>query len=66
MSRLLRFERSLSPLYKPFPHQREAFEAVKDKEFFGIFHEQGLGKLKLQLILLYIGLKKAIVILLFL
>ena len=58
MSRLLRFERSLSPLYKPFPHQREAFEAVKDKDFFGIFHEQGLGKTKIAIDLALYWLEK--------
>ena len=58
MSRLLRFERSLSPLYKPFPHQSEAFEAAKDKDFFGIFHEQGLGKTKIAIDLALYWLEK--------
>tara|TARA_B100000963_G_scaffold54829_1_gene43009 strand:+ start:1847 stop:3310 length:1464 start_codon:yes stop_codon:yes gene_type:complete len=46
-TKLKRFERSLKPIYQPFKHQSEAFEAVKDKEYFGIFHEQGLGKTKI-------------------
>ena len=32
-----------------FPHQLEAFEAVKDLPFAAIFHEQGLGKTKIGL-----------------
>lgn len=45
--KLKRFERSLKPIYQPYKHQSEAFEAIKDKVFFGIFHEQGLGKTKI-------------------
>ena len=32
-----------------FPHQLEAFQAVKDLPFAAIFHEQGLGKTKIGL-----------------
>lgn len=32
-----------------FPHQLEAFEAVKDLPFAAVFHEQGLGKTKIGL-----------------
>ena len=32
-----------------FPHQLEAFEAVKNLKFAAIFHEQGLGKTKIGL-----------------
>ena len=45
--KLKRFERSLKPIYQPYKHQSEAFEAINDKVFFGIFHEQGLGKTKI-------------------
>ncbi len=32
-----------------FPHQLEAFEAIKDLAYAAIFHEQGLGKTKIGL-----------------
>ncbi|MDD9996698.1 MAG: DEAD/DEAH box helicase [Rhodospirillaceae bacterium] len=32
-----------------FPHQLEAFEAIKDLSYAAIFHEQGLGKTKIGL-----------------
>jgi len=32
-----------------FPHQLEAFEAIKDLPFAAVFHEQGLGKTKIGL-----------------
>lgn len=45
--KLQRYKQNLKPVYKPFNHQMEAFEAIKDKAYFGIFHEQGLGKTKI-------------------
>ena len=38
--KLQRYKQNLKPVYKPFNHQMEAFEAIKDKAYFGIFHEQ--------------------------
>lgn len=40
---------SLEAKQSAFPHQLEAFEAVKQLEFAAIFHEQGLGKTKIGL-----------------
>jgi SNF2 family DNA or RNA helicase len=40
-----------------FPFQRDAFDLMKDKEYFAIFHEQGLGKTKIAIDLLYYWLK---------
>ena len=45
--KLRRFPKSHKPIYKPFNFQADAFENIKDKDFFGIFHEQGLGKTKI-------------------
>ncbi len=56
--KLKRFERSLKPIYQPFKHQSEAFEAIKDKNYFGIFHEQGLGKTKIAIDLALYWLEK--------
>ena len=33
----------------PFPHQLDAFRAIKDLQYAAIFHEQGLGKTKIAL-----------------
>ena len=32
---------------KPFAHQQECFDLMKDKEFYGLIAEQGLGKTKI-------------------
>ena len=32
---------------KPFKHQQEVFDKYRDREYFGIFAEQGLGKSKM-------------------
>ena len=50
--------RGLRPIYKPFNFQAEAFESIKDKEYFGIFHEQGLGKTKIAIDLALYWLEK--------
>jgi SNF2 family DNA or RNA helicase len=34
---------------KPFAHQQECFDIMKDKDFYGLFAEQGLGKTKIVL-----------------
>ena len=36
-----------------FPFQKDAFDLIKDTEYFAIFHEQGLGKSKIAIDLLY-------------
>lgn len=46
---LVRKKANLEATQSPFPHQLEAFEAVKDLPFAAIFHEQGLGKTKIGL-----------------
>lgn len=40
---------NLSPKLNAFPYQKEAVDEVKDLEYGGIFHEQGLGKTKIAL-----------------
>lgn len=40
-----------------FPFQKDAFNVIKDAEYFAIFHEQGLGKTKIAIDLLYHWLK---------
>ncbi len=45
---------NLSVKHDAFPYQREAVEAIRDKPYAAIFHEQGLGKTKIAIdILLY-------------
>lgn len=45
---------NLSVKHIAFPYQREAVEAIRDKEYAAIFHEQGLGKTKIAIdILIY-------------
>lgn len=36
-----------------FPFQKDAFNLIKDKKYFAIFHEQGLGKTKIAIDLSY-------------
>ena len=43
---------NLSAKLDAFPYQYEAFEAMKDKTYAAIFHEQGLGKTKIAIDLL--------------
>ena len=38
---------NLKATHQAFNYQLDAFNAIKDKEYFGIFHEQGLGKTKI-------------------
>lgn len=44
-----------------FPFQKEAFNLIKNEEYFAIFHEQGLGKTKIAIDLLYHWLKTSAV-----
>ncbi|MGO7078729.1 DEAD/DEAH box helicase [Rhizobium johnstonii] len=48
---MLRIEKaaSLDAKRSAFPHQMEAFAAVKDLPYAAVFHEQGLGKTKIGL-----------------
>ena len=39
-----------------YPFQQEAFDQIKDNEYFAIFHEQGLGKTKIAIDLTYFWL----------
>ncbi len=57
---LKRFKKSLSPIYKPYNFQADAFNHIKDEDFFGIFHEQGLGKTKIAIDLALYWLEKEI------
>lgn len=51
-------EPSLMAKFNAFPYQKEAFEAIKDKEYAAIFHEQGLGKTKIAIDLLLYWLEE--------
>ena len=44
-----------------YPFQQEAFEQIKDHEYFAIFHEQGLGKTKIAIDLTYYWLSNELV-----
>ncbi len=52
MAKFLRQNPILDLTYDAYPYQREAFDSIKDMEFAGIFHEQGLGKTKIAIDLL--------------
>ena len=45
----------------PFPHQLDAFRAIKDLPYAAIFHEQGLGKTKIAVDLLLYWLVRDVV-----
>lgn len=45
--KLKEFTVDLRPKFEAFQYQSDAFNASKDHEYFGIFHEQGLGKTKI-------------------
>ena len=52
MVKFIRQNPVLELTYDAYPFQKEAFESIKDMEFAGIFHEQGLGKTKIAIDLL--------------
>ncbi len=54
---ILNKEPILEAKYNAYPYQMDAFEAIKDLEYAGIFHEQGLGKTKIAIDLLLYWLK---------
>ena len=55
--KLIRQAPRLSLKKDAFPFQKDAFNLIKDKEFFAIFHEQGLGKTKIAIDLVYYWLQ---------
>jgi len=44
---LIRKKLNLKLKKDAYPFQKDAFDEIKDKEYFAIFHEQGLGKTKI-------------------
>ena len=46
---------NLKPKKDAFPYQYEAIEEIKDLEYSGVFHEQGLGKTKIAVDVFFIG-----------
>jgi SNF2 family DNA or RNA helicase len=52
MVKFIRQNPVLELTHDAYPYQKEAFESIKDMEFAGIFHEQGLGKTKIAIDLL--------------
>ncbi len=57
-SRFIRQEPVLSLNYDAYPYQEQAFDAVKELDYAGIFHEQGLGKTKIAMDLICYWLSK--------
>jgi SNF2 family DNA or RNA helicase len=57
----LKREPRLDSKHEAFWFQREAFEAIRDKEYAAVFHEQGLGKSKIAIDLILYWLEKRIV-----
>ena len=55
--KLIRQLPTLSLKKDAFPFQKDAFNLIKDKEYFAIFHEQGLGKTKIAIDLVYYWLQ---------
>jgi SNF2 family DNA or RNA helicase len=51
--KLIRKQPNLVLKKNAFPFQQEAIDLIKDKEYFAIFHEQGLGKTKIAIDLIY-------------
>ena len=49
---------NLNIKHEAFRYQNEAFEALKDLDYSGIFHEQGLGKTKIAIDLMVYWLQK--------
>lgn len=49
---VFRTAHNFEPTHKPFPYQKQAFDAIKELEYCAILHEQGLGKTKIALDLL--------------
>jgi SNF2 family DNA or RNA helicase len=54
---ILRKKLNLKLKKEAYPFQQDAFEEIKDKEYFAIFHEQGLGKTKIAIDLAFYWLE---------
>ncbi len=52
---------NLSLKKNAFPFQKDAFDIIKDHEYFAVFHEQGLGKTKIAIDLSYYWLSEGLV-----
>ncbi len=61
MTIVLKKEPSLEAKHSAFVYQLEAVDAVKDLDYGGIFHEQGLGKTKIAIDLILYWLEKKII-----
>ena len=44
--------------HEAYPFQNQAFEVIKDKDYFAVFHEQGLGKTKIAIDLSFYWLEE--------
>ena len=58
---VLKREPDLRAKYDAFQYQTEATEAIRDREYGAIFHEQGLGKTKIALDIVRYWLEKRLV-----
>lgn len=56
--KLIRKDPILNLKKDAFPFQQDALNLIKDEEYFAIFHEQGLGKTKIAIDLLYYWLRQ--------
>ena len=54
---ILRKKLNLKLKKEAYPFQQDAFEEIKDREYFAIFHEQGLGKTKIAIDLAFYWLE---------
>ena len=55
---LIREPLNLKLNHKAYPFQFDAFNIIKDEDYFAIFHEQGLGKTKIAIDLAFYWLKE--------
>ena len=58
---LIRNRPLLSLKKTAFAFQKDALEIIKDSEYFAIFHEQGLGKTKIAIDLIFYWLQNNII-----
>lgn len=58
MTLILKKEPNLSAKREAFAYQREAVEAIRDREYAAVFHEQGLGKTKIAIDLILYWLER--------
>ena len=57
----LRKEPNLTPKYEALGYQQEALNSIKDSEYAAVFHEQGLGKTKIAIDLMFYWLERKLV-----